>query len=425
MKQSHHKIFGDPIQKSTQNENLVEQSNQQAELQDSLNQSVAQCQYKDIHNVLKDVSFKLQEKEKIREEYPWSEAHCKQNQLKHAIENHQNQVVGFMRQYIIPPKTLESDLNNLARFGYNLDKQSTSKGSSKADDVSWSAKTKVYKEQEPWKPCYMKEIPKQYARELPKEWSNWKRWITWKWKWALAATKAKELLNQVQGWEMLKAYLFREGKRSQVKNSKQRYGYGLPYYCQDTFQEQNIQQLIMSAWNVFIRKITSDSNNTYVARLAFDKLMASLPWWLRRIAERRKLERYFHLWRKVTLKSMKEKSKSVKKGLINAMRLEHVCDAKKDPYIPYYVKVGNAEALVALRHMRGPYQVLKVYQKEMPPNQLHLGKLPGMHVSPRLGKDARLLYGPTRSVRSDVISTHGICPTFTIRALRVLQVLFK
>lgn len=66
--------------------------------------------------------------------------------------------------------------------------------------------------------------------------------------------------------------------------------------------EHKLVPLILSAWRAFARTCVLEKKA--ISRSAsLDKMMEALPWWIRRVGERRHLERNFFHWQLLTLRA--------------------------------------------------------------------------------------------------------------------------
>jgi hypothetical protein len=80
----------------------------------------------------------------------------------------------------------------------------------------------------------------------------------------------------------------------------------------DTCTEGKMVRLIFSAWRAFAR--TSVLEKRAISRSAsLNKMMEALPWWIRRVGERRLLERNFFHWQLLTLRSGQQTKPSKKR----------------------------------------------------------------------------------------------------------------
>ena len=69
--------------------------------------------------------------------------------------------------------------------------------------------------------------------------------------------------------------------------------------------EHKLVPLILSAWRAFTR--TSALERKAISRSALlDKMLDALPWWIRRVSDRRQLERSFFQWQVLTLSAHRQ-----------------------------------------------------------------------------------------------------------------------
>jgi hypothetical protein len=69
--------------------------------------------------------------------------------------------------------------------------------------------------------------------------------------------------------------------------------------------EHKLVPLVLSAWRVFTR--TSILERKAISRSALlDKMLEALPWWIRKVRDRRQLERSFFQWLVLTLSAHRQ-----------------------------------------------------------------------------------------------------------------------
>ncbi|BBN00045.1 hypothetical protein MPTK1_1g25940 [Marchantia polymorpha subsp. ruderalis] len=131
--------------------------------------------------------------------------------------------------------------------------------------------------------------------------TTFQKWVTWKWRWAASATKAERLKNQL----MLKS-VPTEAK-IQIDESQQKgselYNSGVDNKnLGDVFLKHKLVPLIMMAWRAF-SKLSNLERVTDARNESLKKIISALPWWIRRVGERRALERCFFHWQLLALRA--------------------------------------------------------------------------------------------------------------------------
>lgn len=98
---------------------------------------------------------------------------------------------------------------------------------------------------------------------------------------------------------------WQERKQLKVQELMERLRKGTLTMCMENelnmmVAEHKLVPLILSAWRAFTR--TSALERKAISRSALlDKMLEALPWWIRRVIDRRRLERSFFQWQVLTL----------------------------------------------------------------------------------------------------------------------------
>lgn len=153
-----------------------------------------------------------------------------------------------------------------------------------------------------------------------------KKWTAWKWRWAAAAARADNLSKQLQNQQESRDFRESEGATCIVQRegpSARGQKMGLVKKLESSqfvdmrlldgdkvgafILKHKLVPLMMSAWRAFARmsglERKASSRNEYL-----NKIISALPWWIRRVGERRVMERFFFHWQLLTLKATRERS---------------------------------------------------------------------------------------------------------------------
>ncbi|CAM6095499.1 unnamed protein product [Calypogeia fissa] len=171
-------------------------------------------------------------------------------------------------------------------------------------------------------PCNMSVIDRDIAL------TKLKNWTAWKWRWAASAARADSLLKQLQNQQITQeSKFYRESEGSIVQrgggNPLRGQSMGLVKKLEASqFNTLNVIDggkvgafvlkhklvpLMMSAWRAFARMSGLERRATS-RNESLNKIISALPWWIRRVGERRLMERFFFHWQLLTLKATREKS---------------------------------------------------------------------------------------------------------------------
>ncbi|KAG6553590.1 hypothetical protein Mapa_004504 [Marchantia paleacea] len=143
--------------------------------------------------------------------------------------------------------------------------------------------------------------------------TTFQKWITWKWRWAASATKAEHLKNQL----LLKP-VPTVAKSLRSNGSQQEKGFELDISrlddlvladnkkLGDIILKHKLVPLIMMAWRAFSR-LSNLERITGARNESLKKIISALPWWIRRVGERRALDRCFFHWQLLALRANRAK----------------------------------------------------------------------------------------------------------------------
>ncbi|KAL3695823.1 hypothetical protein R1sor_009899 [Riccia sorocarpa] len=116
-----------------------------------------------------------------------------------------------------------------------------------------------------------------------------KKWITWKWRWAASAAKAENLLLQLKARSV-------NTEATELASDE----------GDDLTVTRRILPVMMMAWRVFTR-LSNLEKSANARNESLKKITLALPWWIRRVGERRALERFFFNWLILSLRANRVK----------------------------------------------------------------------------------------------------------------------
>lgn len=117
--------------------------------------------------------------------------------------------------------------------------------------------------------------------QVPQKMVRLKSWIAWKWRWAVAEAKARRLSRQITDFEQR---------------------LGTVFHGRNFIARHKLVPLVLSAWRSYtnMKRLRRKARRS---QQSLDGLMAALPWWIRRVGERRRLEKIFSFWQRQALRS--------------------------------------------------------------------------------------------------------------------------
>ncbi|KAL3701648.1 hypothetical protein R1sor_019670 [Riccia sorocarpa] len=116
-----------------------------------------------------------------------------------------------------------------------------------------------------------------------------KNWITWKWRWAASAAKAENLLLQLKARSL-------NTEATELASDE----------GEDLTVTRRLVPVMMMAWWVFTR-LSNLEKAANARNESLKKITLALPWWIRRVGERRALERFFFKWLILSLRANRVK----------------------------------------------------------------------------------------------------------------------
>ncbi|EFJ07503.1 hypothetical protein SELMODRAFT_429745 [Selaginella moellendorffii] len=226
------------------------------------------------------------------------------------------------------------------------------------------------------------------------------RWLAWKWRWLSTALKAKLLSKQLR-YSRTTGKVQAHGGKSCLKNGQ---GSILGTMERElrVVMGESIVRMFLQLWRTY-RRSSKAERKALSKDLPLDKVVAVFPWWIRRVGEKRRLERSFCQWYYLASCSVKRQSYHMEEFYFHP----HSCYSRPpaaDEYLSVRRKVPKFKYQDNSSDGNAPQQGLVVRKKELDVERggLDLAK-----------PDKRQLM---------LTSTHYTGSTFTARALRTLQV---
>ncbi|EFJ26378.1 hypothetical protein SELMODRAFT_441807, partial [Selaginella moellendorffii] len=120
-----------------------------------------------------------------------------------------------------------------------------------------------------------------------------KKWVAWKWRWAAEALKSDIMAKKLEDTESERPNgSHKSSSSSTCSGCKKK-----TCVCSTSEGDKNqsVVPAVMTAWRAYARAVRLEKKAISMIT-SLEKMVSALPWWIRRVGQRRLLERCFFRW---------------------------------------------------------------------------------------------------------------------------------